>query len=625
MNKKTFVKVLALALVLAMIAPMAAVFAKSFPDVASDHWAYDPIDKLSNNNIINGYDDGLYRPDSYVKFLEVLKLIDGIIAPSAAERADAKAKFESVVRPYGVADWALDSVYTALNREVISEDTLKMAQADDLISGTTNEYPDRASIAIFYARALGMDVSYDFSVLKHDDVDVIRTDAKPFLVPLVKAGIFADTGSEGNFSGTRPIRRSEMAKITYLSYEYIKDHPITPEEPVEITVEGTILFKSSENNLKIIYADTGAPTNSTSGFIVDENTIFTLNGKAATFADVEAGQKVKITYVETQNDNPYMAKKVELTVEEVKGVGYVNSTGVNSLNISYTENTTGVDTNSTTKFKTDKDATFTTDASTVFTTYDKTTTLADIKANDMVEFTAENGVLKAVTVYPASYIVTGTLIDKTLSGWENRGTLKVRLSDNKDYTFYLLNSNEDVSKLIQNQRVTLNLNYKVIKSINTALSKDTIIGTVQNITIGNPQKIRIKDSTGLEKEYSIASNAEVIKGSKKYLPKEYYDLINETVQVESTAGIAEKITVLNTQGTFIITGTVGSINTENLGFSHTFNVKVETTNNSDITQGDELEVKLDGAIPFKQGDSVRVTGYFIENKLVTDTIVKINF
>ena len=50
-------------------------FAKEFPDVASTHWAHQYISELSDQKVINGYEDGTYRPDGTVTRAEFIKLI----------------------------------------------------------------------------------------------------------------------------------------------------------------------------------------------------------------------------------------------------------------------------------------------------------------------------------------------------------------------------------------------------------------------------------------------------------------------------------------------------------------------------------------------------------------------
>lgn len=51
--------------------------AGSFPDVAEDHENFDAVEYLDSNGIINGYDDGTFGPDNLVNRAEAAKIIVG--------------------------------------------------------------------------------------------------------------------------------------------------------------------------------------------------------------------------------------------------------------------------------------------------------------------------------------------------------------------------------------------------------------------------------------------------------------------------------------------------------------------------------------------------------------------
>ncbi len=69
-------KVIVLTLAMCMlITCFGVVLAKSFSDLPSTHWAYKYVDDLSNKGIINGYEDGTFKPDGYVTNAEFIKLI----------------------------------------------------------------------------------------------------------------------------------------------------------------------------------------------------------------------------------------------------------------------------------------------------------------------------------------------------------------------------------------------------------------------------------------------------------------------------------------------------------------------------------------------------------------------
>ena len=48
---------------------------KTFSDVSSNHWAYNYIKRATDNSIINGYEDGTFKPDKEVSFVEAAAMM----------------------------------------------------------------------------------------------------------------------------------------------------------------------------------------------------------------------------------------------------------------------------------------------------------------------------------------------------------------------------------------------------------------------------------------------------------------------------------------------------------------------------------------------------------------------
>lgn len=48
---------------------------KTYKDVKKEHWAYEDIIKLSNYNILNGYEDGNFKPDDCITRAEIAKIV----------------------------------------------------------------------------------------------------------------------------------------------------------------------------------------------------------------------------------------------------------------------------------------------------------------------------------------------------------------------------------------------------------------------------------------------------------------------------------------------------------------------------------------------------------------------
>ena len=59
---------------------MPVTFAKTFSDVGSSHWAYEYINELSDNEVINGYSDGTFKPSATITKAEYIKLLVSAVA-----------------------------------------------------------------------------------------------------------------------------------------------------------------------------------------------------------------------------------------------------------------------------------------------------------------------------------------------------------------------------------------------------------------------------------------------------------------------------------------------------------------------------------------------------------------
>ena len=68
--KKLLFNIITLSLV-ALLAPVVMAWEleqgpASYPDLPSDHWAYEAVTFLTDKKVVVGYPDGLYRPDQKV-------------------------------------------------------------------------------------------------------------------------------------------------------------------------------------------------------------------------------------------------------------------------------------------------------------------------------------------------------------------------------------------------------------------------------------------------------------------------------------------------------------------------------------------------------------------------------
>ena len=86
----------------------------NFTDVKESHWAAKHIRKLALQDIISGYPDGTFKPESPVTQEEVIAMTIG--AMGLGDSADTEAAY---VLPLSVSDWARPYVALALEKKLI--------------------------------------------------------------------------------------------------------------------------------------------------------------------------------------------------------------------------------------------------------------------------------------------------------------------------------------------------------------------------------------------------------------------------------------------------------------------------------------------------------------------------
>lgn len=222
-------KSVALAAIL-MLSPLNS-FAKDFKDVSKVgkvSWAYEYIYKLSEENIFSGFPDGTFKPNKAVSFLETLQILKSINNPSNEDIRNYREKYNNILNEYKIVDWARDCVSYCLDKGVITELSLKSAYKKGLLNG--EKYPSRNTVALLFARSLSVSSVKKKNNLTYKDKDKIPSNVKEVLPALIEIGIFSKDGSDGYFNGSKFIRRSEMAVITYKSREYLKKNNIKPLE-----------------------------------------------------------------------------------------------------------------------------------------------------------------------------------------------------------------------------------------------------------------------------------------------------------------------------------------------------------------------------------------------------------
>lgn len=171
------------------------VFAAAFTDVSSSHWANSAIENMSANGIISGYEDGTFKPDSYVTRAEWAKLL--------AAAYNMPADNDEVLFNDMEGSWA--NVYAnAVNDYFEGENG----------SFNPNEPARRADVAVSMAKAEGLGVSASGASGGFSDASQIAQEDAGYISSAVENGLIQGF-DDGTFRPDDTLTRAEAATLLY--------------------------------------------------------------------------------------------------------------------------------------------------------------------------------------------------------------------------------------------------------------------------------------------------------------------------------------------------------------------------------------------------------------------------
>lgn len=177
-----------------------------FSDVAKDFWAYEPIYSLAEKKIINGYEDGTFKPNGSITRAELATIVT---IAKQCELIDNKKVFSDSETDA----WYNKYLVTAFDAEFISGYPDGTFKPNNLIS--------RQDLCVVLAKAFLKDVSSDDKELSFADADEIDSYALESVKKIASAEIVK--GRDGNlFAPKANATRAEVARMVYLCLELAK-------------------------------------------------------------------------------------------------------------------------------------------------------------------------------------------------------------------------------------------------------------------------------------------------------------------------------------------------------------------------------------------------------------------
>ncbi|MDO5725748.1 MAG: S-layer homology domain-containing protein [Tissierellia bacterium] len=333
-TKSLVTLMLAFVMILSMTTANAA---KSFPDVikTGQHgWAYEYIMEMAEKGIINGYEDGYFRPQNTVTYLETLRLIEGIINPSTSETNQALSTYANQIKDAGVPEWAKSCVAIALARNVITENELKAAAKHDMLKIGTDKKIDRLTISVYIARALELKPK-SVAVLKYKDADKINKDYINLIAALIDTKVLHPEGRDGNFDGDKPVKRSEIAKMVKISYDWVKQNPLSGTQSGTSQKGLVKAVETIQGKDYIIYEVSGTKK---SAIITTNTKIYAKDGSAVNKSSLASGQDIEINVSASAGNSIVNQIKILSDITNYNGEIIDINTVYNKIVVRYDDN-----------------------------------------------------------------------------------------------------------------------------------------------------------------------------------------------------------------------------------------------------------------------------------------------
>ena len=288
-------KVISAILAVILLMPQIGVFAKDYSDhpqrfwdVPKDHWAFEYISELVDKGVINGYEDGSFRPDSRVTRAEWAKIM---VIAAGLPISDSSIHFHDMN-----GHWA--NIYVNTAKEYLAAYT----------DGTFK--PDQAAVredvTVSMVKLKGYDIStVDYSYLsRFSDANSISNSLKAYVAIAVEKELIGGF-EDGTFRGQDTLTRAEAATLLWRAFQYGNDNKVVdaPQStPTSTPTQEQGKVKPSEKPeatpkpTKPYKVDTLVKANvdDTYCYTQDDNSIYYVENSKIIKVDIESKDKEEI-------------------------------------------------------------------------------------------------------------------------------------------------------------------------------------------------------------------------------------------------------------------------------------------------------------------------------------------
>ena len=226
-------------------------FANAFTDLPSTHWAYNDVQKMVNEGIVSGYNDGSFKPEKNVTNEEFATILTKVLG--------------------------LKSGYNPIKFDDISEDRWSKPYIDAMssyytyktITGINYFKPlgssTREEVAAAIVRVMGWaGETPDYTVLeKFSDKNEINPKLKSYIAIAVKNGII-NGNANGTFKPKNNLTRAQIASLmSNVKNKIIVEKQDVPNRQALMLAAGNTWYKGTTNRntiTEVTFLDSYNPT-----------------------------------------------------------------------------------------------------------------------------------------------------------------------------------------------------------------------------------------------------------------------------------------------------------------------------------------------------------------------------
>ena len=312
-------KTLGLLLVTLMcLLSFSTVFAATFTDV-DGHWAESSIERWTEEEVVNGYEDNTFKPENNVTRAEFVAMIVRMLQPT--ETADLAA--------YNDVDadaWYYDAMSKAVAMELVE------GYSNNTLKPTANITRQEAMVIL--NRVLELAASKEASVEKFSDAKDIADWAEDAILAFVENG-YVNGYEDGTVQPKALITRAEAAKLLNKAIGLIiredGEYDLSKVEGSVIVLAEKVELKNAENVDAIVGADKEAEDNKEDDKEEEKETTSGGGGSSSSTVKITIktnGDAYKVTKSGTVADGKKLTvvvdgetilDKVEVTEETLEG------------------------------------------------------------------------------------------------------------------------------------------------------------------------------------------------------------------------------------------------------------------------------------------------------------------